>query len=174
MTTTQDSNDNHSPSLTDKSVKNLIEEEEKAQDEPVKKSTWQKLFPVMACGAGLFSDGYINNVIGSVSTILARQHGTLYTNSDTRKNVSALAFAGTVLGQLIFGYTSDKWSRMGSIMASTSILIVFTALSAGALAGKETCNKLSSLSLPIDFSLVSVLVVSILLEVWLHLKLLVI
>lgn len=31
-------------------------------DTPIKKTTWQKLFPVMACGAGLFSDGYINNV----------------------------------------------------------------------------------------------------------------
>jgi hypothetical protein len=26
------------------------------------KSTWQSLWPVFACGAGLFSDGYINNV----------------------------------------------------------------------------------------------------------------
>jgi hypothetical protein len=23
---------------------------------------WERLWPVMACGAGLFSDGYINNV----------------------------------------------------------------------------------------------------------------
>lgn len=29
------------------------------------------LLPVFACGAGLFSDGYVNNVIGSVSTVLA-------------------------------------------------------------------------------------------------------
>ena len=26
------------------------------------KTRWEKLWPVMACGAGLFSDGYINNV----------------------------------------------------------------------------------------------------------------
>jgi hypothetical protein len=26
------------------------------------KTYWQRLWPVMACGAGLFSDGYINNV----------------------------------------------------------------------------------------------------------------
>ena len=26
------------------------------------KSRWERLWPVMACGAGLFSDGYINNV----------------------------------------------------------------------------------------------------------------
>lgn len=27
-----------------------------------KKSLWKSILPVMACGAGLFSDGYINNV----------------------------------------------------------------------------------------------------------------
>jgi hypothetical protein len=27
-----------------------------------KKSFWTAILPVMACGAGLFSDGYINNV----------------------------------------------------------------------------------------------------------------
>lgn len=35
-------------------------------------STSTSLLPVFACGAGLFSDGYVNNVIGSVSTILSR------------------------------------------------------------------------------------------------------
>jgi hypothetical protein len=28
----------------------------------VPKNRWEKIWPVMACGAGLFSDGYINNV----------------------------------------------------------------------------------------------------------------
>jgi hypothetical protein len=27
-----------------------------------RKSIWTSLLPVMACGAGLFSDGYVNNV----------------------------------------------------------------------------------------------------------------
>ncbi|KAL2114794.1 hypothetical protein VTJ04DRAFT_2118 [Mycothermus thermophilus] len=77
---------------------------------------WTLLLPAMACGAGLFSDGYINNVIGSVVTIL-----TLL-----------IAFAGTVIGQLFFGYfISDKWSRMNSLLASTAILVIFTILSAG-------------------------------------------
>ena len=31
----------------------------------VPKSRWERLWPVMACGAGLFSDGYINNVMHS-------------------------------------------------------------------------------------------------------------
>jgi hypothetical protein len=28
----------------------------------IPKGFWERLWPVMACGAGLFSDGYINNV----------------------------------------------------------------------------------------------------------------
>lgn len=60
------------------------------------KPFWEAIWPVLACGAGLFSDGYINNVIGSVSTTLGYEYGELYTKSTAKKNVSAIAFAGTV------------------------------------------------------------------------------
>lgn len=30
--------------------------------ERTEKSKWERLWPVIACGAGLFSDGYLNNV----------------------------------------------------------------------------------------------------------------
>ncbi|KAJ3554292.1 hypothetical protein NPX13_g10652 [Xylaria arbuscula] len=91
----------------------------------------EAIWPVLACGAGLFSDGYINNVIGSVNTVLSYQYGELYDNSQAAKVVSAIAFAGTVVGQLVFGYTADRWSRTNSLLISTIILIVFTALAAG-------------------------------------------
>ncbi|CAK7565852.1 MAG: glycerophosphoinositol permease [Sporothrix epigloea] len=87
--------------------------------------------PVVACGAGLFSDGYINNVIGSVGTILALQYGTLWTKSHAKSVVSAIVFAGTVLGQLFFGVLADRWSRTNSLIVSTVILVVFTALATG-------------------------------------------
>ncbi len=63
--------------------------------------------------------------------MLGRIYGTAYTGSSSQKNISAITFAGTVLGQLIFGYTSDKWSRSNSLLLSTVILIVFAALGAG-------------------------------------------
>ncbi|KAL2069597.1 hypothetical protein VTL71DRAFT_14276 [Oculimacula yallundae] len=99
--------------------------------ETTSRNRWEKLWPVMACGAGLFSDGYVNNVIGSVSTMLGKIYGAQYKGSSSQKNISAITFAGTVLGQLVFGYTSDKWSRKNSLLVSTIILIVFTALAAG-------------------------------------------
>ncbi|POR37718.1 Putative metabolite transport protein [Tolypocladium paradoxum] len=91
----------------------------------------QAALPVFACGAGLFSDGYINNVIGSVNTVLKLQYGDVYKTSQAAKYVADIAFAGTVVGQLVFGFTSDHWSRSNSLVTSTLILIVFTALAAG-------------------------------------------
>lgn len=66
-----------------------------------------------------------------MSTILKQLYGTEYTGSSAQKNISAITFAGTVFGQLLFGYTSDKWSRTNSLLVSTVILIVFAALGAG-------------------------------------------
>ncbi|KAI9904078.1 hypothetical protein N3K66_000607 [Trichothecium roseum] len=101
-------------------------------EEAPKQKPWrQAALPVFACGAGLFSDGYINNVIGSVNTILGRQYGDVYSGSNAAQNVSSIAFAGTVVGQLAFGYLSDRWSRANSLLSSTIILIIFTALAAG-------------------------------------------
>lgn len=70
-------------------------------------------------------------VIGSVGTILGILYGKTYTASPAKANVAAISFAGTVLGQLIFGYTADKWSRRNSLLVSTIILIIFAALGAG-------------------------------------------
>ncbi|PMB69547.1 putative metabolite transport protein [Beauveria bassiana] len=101
------------------------------EDALQRKTFFQAALPVFACGAGLFSDGYINNVIGSVNTALSRQYGKIYDTSRAKDVVASVAFAGTVLGQLIFGFTSDHWSRSNSLVTSTAILIIFTALAAG-------------------------------------------
>lgn len=95
------------------------------------KSRWERSWPVVACGAGLFSDGYLQSVIGPVNKCLTTLYGTAYTGSSASQNVTSIAFAGTVVGQLVFGYTSDHYSRKWSLLISTIILFVFAALGAG-------------------------------------------
>jgi MFS family permease len=46
-------------------------------------------------------------------------------------NISSLAFAGTILGMLSFGYISDKVGRKTGMMAATGIVAFFSLLSAG-------------------------------------------
>ncbi|KAG8745140.1 hypothetical protein FRC10_008752 [Ceratobasidium sp. 414] len=82
---------------------------------------------IFACGTALFSDGYANGVIGSV---LRR----LYPNELAKHNygttLSSLAFAGTIVGMLLFGYLSDKVGRKFGMMSATVIVAVFSFLSA--------------------------------------------
>lgn len=87
--------------------------------EELPKGRWERSWPVIACGAGLFSDGYLNGVIGSVSTMLQIIYGDTYTKSSARSAVPSIAFAGTVVGHLFFGVLSDHWSRRNSLLIST-------------------------------------------------------
>lgn len=77
-----------------------------------------------------------------MNTILGVIYGDDFTNSPQRKNVNAIAFAGTVVGQLVFGILSDYWSRRNSLLISTIILIIFSALSAGAYGAGGTLSSM--------------------------------
>ena len=100
--------------------------------DPTPQSRWERSWPTIACGAGLFSDGYLQSVIGPVNTILATLYPTTYASGAAASNVSSIAFVGTVVGQLAFGYTSDRFSRKWSLLVSTVILVVFSVLGATA------------------------------------------
>ncbi|KAF2025080.1 MFS general substrate transporter [Setomelanomma holmii] len=110
------------------------------------KGRWERLWPVIACGAGLFSDGYLNNIIGPVNTMLKTIYPDAYANSSAQANVASITFAGTVLGMLFFGYTSDHFSRKWSLFASTIIILLFAALGAGSYgAGGSPTGLLAAL-----------------------------
>ncbi len=83
-------------------------------------------------------------VIGSVNQILTKLYPTQYKGSAAARNVGS--FAGTVVGQLLFGYLSDHWSRKWSLMASTIILIIFAALAACSYGGGTISGVLAALT----------------------------
>lgn len=106
------------------------------------KGKWERLWPVIACGAGLFSDGYLNNIIGPVNTMLSTIYPDEYSKSSAQANVASITFAGTVVGMLFFGYTSDHFSRKWSLFASTIIILLFAALGAGSYGAGGSPNGL--------------------------------
>ncbi|KAI0033557.1 MFS Git1p-related glycerophosphoinositol and glycerophosphocholine permease [Vararia minispora EC-137] len=84
---------------------------------------------IFAAGTALFSDGYANNVIGSVKTFLGRVYpGSISTHDSTV--LTSLAFAGFVVGMLVFGYLSDKLGRKFGMMTAVGIVFLFSGLSA--------------------------------------------
>ncbi|CAD6909596.1 unnamed protein product [Tilletia controversa] len=102
--------------------------------EPVKQQGLQGFALIFACGAALFSDGYVNAISGSVGTILRR----LYRDTNPpafdrfKQLFSSLAFAGTVVGMLTFGVLSDKIGRKFGMIFASCWLALFSVLSAGA------------------------------------------
>ena len=93
--------------------------------------------------------------------MLSKIYPTKYAQSSAAANVSSIAFAGdypcsrfnrkvpsdeylagTVIGQLVFGYTSDHYSRKWSLLVSTVILFVFAALGAGSYGAGGSANGL--------------------------------
>ncbi|GMG40497.1 unnamed protein product [Ambrosiozyma monospora] len=92
------------------------------------KSYW----PIFTAGAGLFSDGYVNNSISTAGSCLKKLYGDQYTKSNAQKNVSSIVFVGTVIGQLSFGVFSDYISRKIGMLVSSGGLIIFAILCAGA------------------------------------------
>ncbi|KAI3405413.1 GIT1 [Candida oxycetoniae] len=117
----------HSDTTSDEYTKYEDEDDEDYIETKVKV---RNLWPAFASGAGLFSDGYVNNGISTVLSALKRIYGDEFTKSNAINNIGSIAFVGTVVGQLSFGYISDRIERKGGMMAANIMLIVFTLLCA--------------------------------------------
>ncbi|EIW57370.1 metabolite transporter [Trametes versicolor FP-101664 SS1] len=95
---------------------------------------------IFACGTALFSDGYANGVIGAVNTLLKRIYGPEKITTNYSNTISSVAFAGTVVGMLVFGYLSDKLGRKFGMMLATGIVALFSALSAASSGAHHSVN----------------------------------
>ncbi|KAF8887078.1 major facilitator superfamily domain-containing protein [Infundibulicybe gibba] len=98
---------------------------------------------IFACGTALFSDGYANGVIGGgscifnviaellISTVLIRIYGKeALSDRNIDSTLTSLSYAGIIIGMLIFGFLSDKVGRKFGMMASSGIIVAFSALAA--------------------------------------------
>ncbi|KAF9524855.1 MFS Git1p-related glycerophosphoinositol and glycerophosphocholine permease [Crepidotus variabilis] len=93
---------------------------------------------IFACGTALFSDG----TCPLLTRIYGKEALAAHNYSQT---LSSLAFAGTIVGMLSFGYLSDKFGRKFGMMTATVIVALFSLLSACS-AGKTVGGLLSMLS----------------------------
>lgn len=100
--------------------------------QPRQRNVFLRFGTVFACGAALFMDGYNNSSIGTASYLIKKIYGSKVVTANNKETLNAIGFAGTVIGMLAFGYYSDAIGRKSGMIISTLIILVFTALSAGA------------------------------------------
>jgi len=96
---------------------------------PLTKPGLSRVSLIFACGTALFADGYSNNVIGVVVTLLNEKFGKENVAAHNFSNIlSSLAFVGIVVGQLSFGYISDKFGRKFGMMSAAGLVVLFSLL----------------------------------------------
>ncbi|PRP80820.1 hypothetical protein PROFUN_11235 [Planoprotostelium fungivorum] len=83
---------------------------------------------VFASGMALFSDGYA--IVGTCIMLIKRQYGPDVLNKSMASALGAVAFIGTIIGQLTFGWISDKMGRKFGMLSATAIIIAFSVLCA--------------------------------------------
>ncbi|ORY77342.1 major facilitator superfamily domain-containing protein [Protomyces lactucae-debilis] len=92
----------------------------------------QKYWTVVVCGIALLSDGYVASSIGTVLVILKHLYPEESKGSRGLQLLGSISFVGTVVGQLCFGYVTDRVGRKNGMLIATSLLILWTAMCAGA------------------------------------------
>ncbi len=87
---------------------------------------------IFACGAALFSDGYINASAGPALTVLKYQYPDAVGFAAFKSRFSSLVFAGTVFGMLLFGFLVDRIGRRHGMWFASIWLTLWSILIAGA------------------------------------------
>lgn len=87
---------------------------------------------IFACGAALFSDGYVNASSGPALTIISYIYPDQPGFSSFESRFSSLVFAGTVVGMLTFGFLVDRVGRRYGMWFASLWLVLWSILIAGA------------------------------------------
>ncbi len=104
-----------------------------APAQPVaKKSRLGAVGLIFACGAALFSDGYVNAASGPTVTILSYAYPDYPGFATFESRFSSLVFAGTVFGMLLFGFLVDRIGRRHGMWFASIWLCLWSVLIAGA------------------------------------------
>ncbi|KAI5357464.1 Putative major facilitator, sugar transporter, major facilitator superfamily [Septoria linicola] len=75
------------------------------------------------------SDGYQQNLASSTNVIFQHLLGTKTYTSSIQTRISNALLVGSVIGILIFGYTSDRFSRKGGMLLTSGLVIVGSLMS---------------------------------------------
>ncbi|KAI8892914.1 MFS Git1p-related glycerophosphoinositol and glycerophosphocholine permease [Globomyces pollinis-pini] len=78
------------------------------------------------CGIALLSDGYVNNSVGSVTSILKRQYPAEAKTAKAFTYITSWTYLGTIFGMLAFGTIADVFGRKAGMISANLLLILFT------------------------------------------------
>lgn len=76
------------------------------------------------------SDGYQQNLASSTNVIFSHLLGKDVYTSSRQTRISNALLVGAVIGILLFGYTSDRFSRKGGMLVTSTLVVVGSLMAA--------------------------------------------
>ncbi|KAJ5731896.1 hypothetical protein N7493_003377 [Penicillium malachiteum] len=120
-------------------VSTTAEDGSKDQYHPTKIQSNITLF---SCYMANFSDGLQNNISNPTNVIFKGLLGSEAFSSAMKTRISNSLIVGAILGVVVFGYTSDMYSRKSGLLVTASFVVIGTLMSTVALSVHPSKNML--------------------------------
>lgn len=88
------------------------------------------------------SDGYQQNLASSTNVIFNHLLGKEVYTSSRQTRISNALLVGAVIGILLFGYTSDRFSRKGGMLVTSALVVVGSLMATLAFQVNGTAHML--------------------------------
>ncbi|KAJ5108267.1 hypothetical protein N7456_004942 [Penicillium angulare] len=102
----------------------------------------QSQITILSCALAYFSDGIQNGLANPTNVIFKGLLGSSEFSSDMKTRISNSLLVGAIIGTVVFGYTSDMFSRKGGLLITASIVAIGTLMSTVALSVNPSQNML--------------------------------
>lgn len=86
------------------------------------------IITILGSALANLSDGYQQNLASSTNVIFNHVLGKEVYTSSIQTRISNALLVGAVIGILIFGYTSDRFSRKGGMLVTSGLVAVGTLM----------------------------------------------
>ncbi|KAF7936109.1 uncharacterized protein EAE98_002328 [Botrytis deweyae] len=100
------------------------------------------IWTIMGSAMANYSDGYQQGLASSTNVVFNHLLGTKIYTSTIQTRISNALLIGSVIGILILGYTSDKFSRKGGMLFTSALVIIGSLLSTLALQVQPSSHML--------------------------------
>ena len=129
---------------TQDSSSNLDIETEKS---PVQSRKQGSIWTIAGSALANLSDGYQQNLAPSTNVVFNHLLGKDVYTSSKQTQISNALLVGSVIGILVFGYTSDRFSRKGGMLVTSALVVTGSLMATLAFQVHRTDNMLLYLTI---------------------------
>ncbi|KAB8289687.1 hypothetical protein EYC80_010599 [Monilinia laxa] len=115
----------------EKDVKDTLAQESRVveSDADSTNSRAGSIWTIVGSAMANYSDGYQQGLASSTNVVFNHLLGTKVYTSTIQTRLSNALLVGSVIGILVLGYTSDKFSRKGGMLFTSTLVIIGSLLS---------------------------------------------